>query len=385
VTVPFVDLAALVRSSKADYLAAFERVLDAGAFVGGPAVAAFEDAFARYCGAPHAVAVRTGTDALVLALRAAGVGPGDEVITAANSFFATAEAISHAGATPVLADVDDATLLIDPADAARRITRRTRCIIPVHLFGQIADMAPLRALAAANQLCVIEDSAQAHGATRTGPAGEPWRAGSIAEIAAFSFYPTKNLGALGEGGAITTRDAELAERVRRLRDHGQAGRHDHVEIGYNARLDALQCAWLSISLARLDEGNAARVRLAARYRQQLTDVRGVRLVGEPAGSSPVYHLMVVRVDGARRDAIRDRLTAAGIATAIHYPRPIHLQRAYAHLGQGPGSCPVTERAADEMISLPMYPDLTDAQVDRVVAALRGALDDGGARPAPRDT
>jgi dTDP-4-amino-4,6-dideoxygalactose transaminase len=372
-TVPFVDLAALVRPSKAEYLAAIERVLDTGGFIGGPAVTEFEAAFASYCGAPHAASVRTGTDALVLALRALGVGPGDEVITAANSFFATAEAISHAGATPVLADVDDAMLLIDPADVARRVTRRTRCVIPVHLFGQIADMAPLRALAAANSLHVLEDSAQAHGATRSGPGGEVWRAGSIAEIAAFSFYPTKNLGALGEGGAVTTRDPVLAERVKQLRDHGQAGRHDHVDVGYNARLDALQCACLSVSLARLDAGNAARRRLAARYREQLADVPGVRLIAEPAGSSPVYHLMIVRVDAARRDAIRDGLGKAGIATAIHYPRPIHLQRAYAPLGQGPGSCPVAERAASEMISLPMYPDLSVAQVDEVVAALRAAL------------
>ena len=369
--VPFVDLAALIRPSKAEYLAAFERVLDTGGFIGGPAVTEFEAAFARYCGAPHAIAVGTGTDALVLALRALGVGPGDEVITAANSFFATAEAISHAGATPVLADVDDQTLLIDPADAARRVTPRTRCIIPVHLFGQIADMAAIRALATAHRLHVLEDSAQAHGATRSAD-GETWRAGSSAEIAAFSFYPTKNLGALGEGGAITTRDPELAARIQRLRDHGQAGRHDHVDIGYNARLDALQCAWLSISLARLDAGNAARRRLAAHYREQLTGAPGVRLIVEPAGSSPVYHLMVVRVAAARRDAIRDTLGKAGIATAIHYPRPIHLQRAYAQLGQGPGSCPAAERAAAEMISLPMYPDLTVPQVDRVVAALRAA-------------
>jgi dTDP-4-amino-4,6-dideoxygalactose transaminase len=376
-TVPFVDLAALVRPSKVAYLAAFERVLDTGGFVGGPAVTEFEAAFARHAGAPEAVAVRTGTDALVLALRALGAGPGDEVITAANSFFATAEAVSHAGATPVLADVDDETLLIDPADAARRVTRRTRCIIPVHLFGQIADMAPILALAAAHQLHVLEDSAQAHGATRTGPGGEAWRAGSIAPIAAFSFYPTKNLGALGEGGAITTRDPALAEHVRQLRDHGQAGRHDHVDVGYNARLDALQCACLSVSLAKLDAGNAARRRLAAHYRAQLAGqlggVPGVRLVGEPPGSSPVHHLMVVRVAAARRDAIREALGKAGVATAIHYPRPIHLQRAYAHLGQGPGSCPVAERAAGEMISLPMYPDLTLAQVDHVVAALGAAL------------
>jgi dTDP-4-amino-4,6-dideoxygalactose transaminase len=377
--VPFVDLPALVGPSRAEYLAAFERLLDSGGFVGGPAVDEFEAAFAAYCGAPHAIAIRTGTDALVLALRALGIGAGDEVITAANSFFATAEAISHAGAKPVLADVDDATLLLDPADVARRVTRRTRAVIPVHLFGQIADMAGIAAVAEAHRLYVLEDSAQAHGATRRvagGPGdGTDQRAGAIAEIAAFSFYPTKNLGALGEGGAVTTRDGELAELVRRLRDHGQAGRHDHVEIGYNARLDALQCACLSVSLRRLDAGNAARRRLAAHYRTRLAALPppGVRLIAEPAGSAPVYHLMVIRVDAARRDAIRARLGAAGIATAIHYPRPIHFQRAYAHLGQAPGSCPVAERAADEMISLPMYPDLTIAAVDRVVDALGAAL------------
>jgi dTDP-4-amino-4,6-dideoxygalactose transaminase len=377
VTVPFVDIPALIHPSRAEYLAAFERLLDTGGFVGGPAVAEFEAAFAAHCGAPHAIAIRTGTDALVLALRALGIGPGDEVITAANSFFATAEAISHAGARPVLADVDDATLLLDPADVVRRVTRRIRAVIPVHLFGQIADMAAIAAVAEAHRLYVLEDSAQAHGATRrvAGGAGDgaDQRAGAIAEIAAFSFYPTKNLGALGEGGAVTTRDGELAELVRRLRDHGQAGRHDHVEIGYNARLDALQCAFLSVSLRRLDAGNAARRRLGAHYRARLADLPGVRLVAEPAGSAPVYHLMVIRVDAARRDAIRDRLGAAGIATAVHYPRPIHLQRAYAHLGQAPGNCPVAERAADEMISLPMFPDLTIAQVDRVVDALGAAL------------
>ncbi|HST42738.1 MAG TPA: DegT/DnrJ/EryC1/StrS family aminotransferase, partial [Conexibacter sp.] len=217
-------------------------------------------------------------------------------------------------------------------------------------------------------IAVVEDACQAHGALYRGR-----RAGSMGDVGCFSFYPAKNLGALGEGGAVTTRDPVLAERVKQLRDHGQAGRHDHVDVGYNARLDALQCACLSISLAKLDAGNAARRRLAAHYRAQLADVPGVRLIAEPAGSSPVYHLMIVRVDAARRDAVRDGLGKAGIATAVHYPRPIHLQRAYAHLGQGPGSCPVAERAASEMISLPLYPDLTDAQVDEVVAALRTAL------------
>jgi len=372
-TVPFVDLPALAAPDKDAYLAAFARILDTGGYIGGPAVGQFEAAFAEFVGAPHAVSVKTGTDALVLALRAAGIGPGDEVITAANSFFATAEAISLVGATPVLADVDDATLLLDASDAARRITPRTKAIIPVHLFGQVVDMAAIEALVRAHDLFVIEDAAQAHGATRTAPSGEIWRAGSIANLAAFSFYPTKNLGALGEGGCVTTRNPELAARIAQLRDHGQAGKHDHVAIGYNARLDALQCACLSISLARLAERNDARRRRAARYTEQLSQLSGIRLVEVAPGSRPVYHLFVVRVDARRRDSVRDRLGAAGIATAIHYPTPIHLQRAYGSLGQRPGSCPVAERAATEMISLPMYPDLTDAQLDEVVAALTAAV------------
>jgi dTDP-4-amino-4,6-dideoxygalactose transaminase len=362
--VPFVDLPALVRPSREEYLAAFGKILDTGGFIGGAAVTEFEDAFARYCGAANACAVKTGTDALLLALRAMGVGPGDEVITAANSFFATAEAISHAGATPVLADVDSDTLLIDPDDVAKRVTKKTKCIIPVHLFGQIADVGRISALG----LPVLEDAAQAHGSTRG-----TWRAGSAARVAAFSFYPTKNLGALGEGGAITTSDPQVLEAVRRLRDHGQGARHDHVDIGYNARLDALQCACLSISLRRLDAGNSARRRHASQYRERLAGVRGVRLVVEAPQSQPVYHLMIARVDAARRDAVRDALNAAGVATAIHYPTPIHLQRAYAHLGQGLGSCPNAERAAREMLSLPMFPDLTSEQIDHVCSALRAAV------------
>jgi dTDP-4-amino-4,6-dideoxygalactose transaminase len=366
VKVPFVDLVTWARPSREEYLAAFAKVLDTGAFVGGPQVAEFEGAFAQFCGAAHAVAVKTGTDALLLALRALGVGPGDEVITAANSFFATAEAISHAGATPVLADVDDATLLLDVDDAARRVTSRTKCVIPVHLFGQVCDMDRIRTFASAHSLRVLEDSAQAHGATRG-----THRAGSAADAAAFSFYPTKNLGAIGEGGAVTTNDAAVADHVRRLRDHGQAGRHDHVEIAYNARLDSLQCACLSITLRRLGTANAARRRLAAHYRDRLAGSRA-RLVAEAPSSAPVYHLMIVRVDAIQRDAVRDALGKAGVATAIHYPTPIHLQRAYAHLGQGPGSCPIVERSVREMISLPMFPDMTADQVDYVCDQLLAA-------------
>ena len=371
--VPFVDLAAGVKPDRDAYLAAIAAILDTGGFVGGKAVTDFEAAFARYCGAAHAIAVNTGTDALVLALRALGVGAGDEVITAANSFYATGEAIALCGATPVLADVDDATLLIDVADAERRVTGKTKAIIPVHLFGQIADMGAVHALAEEHDLDVLEDSAQAHGATRTAADGTVWCAGSSAPVAAFSFYPTKNLGAFGEGGAITTQDAAIADKVRVLRDHGQTGRHNHVEVGTNARLNAISCACLSIALARLDERNAARRAHAARYRAALQGASGVRLVDEAPGSTPVYHLMIVRVDAARRDAIREAMAADGVATAVHYPRPIHLQPAMAHLGQGAGSCPVAERAADEMISLPMFPELTDAQIDHVIDSLRRAV------------
>jgi dTDP-4-amino-4,6-dideoxygalactose transaminase len=362
VKVPFVDLVAWAKPSREEYLAAFAKIIDTGAYAGGPQVGEFEASFARFCGAGHAAAVKTGTDALLLALRALGVGPGDEVITAANSFFATGEAIALAGATPVLCDVDDATLLMDVGDAAHRVTAKTKCIIPVHLFGQLCDMDRVHELARAHGLRVLEDAAQAHGATRGS-----WRAGSSADAAAFSFYPTKNLGALGEGGAVTSSDASFIERVKRLRDHGQAGRHDHVEIGYNARLDSVQCACLSITLRRLDAANDARRALAAQYRARLAGK--VRLVEEAPGSRPVYHLMIVRVDAARRDVIRTAMADAGIATAVHYPTPIHLQKALSHLGQGAGSCPIVERSVNEMISLPMFPDLTPAQVDHVVDVL----------------
>jgi dTDP-4-amino-4,6-dideoxygalactose transaminase len=374
--VPFVDLVAWAKPSREEYLAAFAQLIDTGAYVGGPQVASFEKAFAAFCGANGAAAVKTGTDALLLALRALGIKPGDEVITAANSFFATGEAIALAGATPVLADVDDGTLLLDVDDASKRITSKTKCIIPVHLFGQVADMDRVLALADAHGLRVLEDAAQAHGASTVPSAGlgpRAWLAGSAGHAAAFSFYPTKNLGALGEGGAVTSNDAAVIDAVKRLRDHGQAGRHDHVEVAYNARLDSLQCACLEISLRRLFAANDARGALAARYRKRLAGIPGIKLVAEPPNSRPVYHLMIVRVDAARRDAIRTAMTDQGVATAIHYPTPIHLQKAFAYLGQGSGSCPVAEHAAREMISLPMFPDMTPAQVDRVVDVLLASL------------
>lgn len=366
--VPFVDLIAWTKPSREEYLAAFAQVIDTGAYVGGPQVAQFESELAAYCGALHAATVKTGTDALLLALRALGVKPGDEVITAANSFFATGEAIALAGAKPVLCDVDDETLLIDVDDAARRVTPKTKCIIPVHLFGQLADMDKVHELGRAHGLRVLEDSAQAVGASRGN-----WRAGASADAAAFSFYPTKNLGALGEGGAVTSSNPAVIDAVKRLRDHGQAGRHDHVEVAYNARLDSVQCACLSISLRRLEQANAARRARAAQYRSRLDGSTAVRLVAEAPNSTPVYHLMIVRVDSSRRDAVRSKMGEAGVATAIHYPTPIHLQKAFAYLGQGKGSCRVAERSVGEMISLPMFPDMTAAQVDRVCDVLLASL------------
>jgi dTDP-4-amino-4,6-dideoxygalactose transaminase len=360
--VPFVDLGAGTRPLREQLLAAVAGVLDSGAWVGGPAVAGFEKAFAAFCETSDAAAVGTGTDALLLALRALGVGPGDEVITATNSFFATGEAIALAGAKPVFADVDDSTLLIDPADVARKLTDRTRAIIPVHLYGQPADMDALGKLGKP----LLEDSCQAHGARLHGK-----RAGSLGVAAAFSFYPTKNLGAIGEGGAITSSDAGLMARVRKLRDHGQKDKHVHEEVAYNARLDALQCAMLTVKLAHLDAWCHARRQLAARYRTELARVPGVRLLAERHGAEGVYHLMIVRV--AQRDRVRARLGELGIDTAIHYPTPMHLQPAFASLGQTIGSLPVAERAAGEILSLPMYPEMAMGDVDRVCSALADAM------------
>jgi len=366
VKVPFVDLRAGVQAHRDEYLQALTEVVDSAYFAGGPQVAAFEGEFADYCGTEHAVAVSTGTDALVLALRALGVGPGDEVITAPNSFFATAEAISHVGATPVFADVSDDTLLIDPARVKEAISERTKAVVPVHLFGQVADMPDIAALCKEHGLALLEDSAQAHGATRRGK-----RAGSIGDAAAFSFYPAKNLGAFGEGGAVTTNSGEVATELRQLRDHGQAKKHEHRLIGYNARLPAILCAALRVSLRYLDGANDGRRRAAARYQEQLAGTDGVRLIDVADASEPVYHLFVVRVAG--RDQVAARLAESGVASAVHYPTPIHLQPAYRELGQIRGSYPVAEAACDEILSLPMYPEITDEAVDLVCKALREAV------------
>jgi len=363
--IPFVDLSRVHAPLREEFLGVLARAIDSSAFVMGGAVRDFEAAFARYCGSRHCVGVSSGTDALLLALKAAGIGPGDEVITVPNSFVATAAAIRMAGATPVFVDVDESTQLVDVRRLERAVTPRTRAVVPVHLFGQVAPMDEIGAFASARGLVVIEDACQAHGARLGGR-----RIGELGSLAAaFSFYAGKNLGALGEAGAVVTNDDELAARLRRLREHGQSERYVHVELGTNARLDAIQAGFLSVKLAHLDRWNAERRRLAARYTERLSRARGAIVPEEkgPAGAGHVYHLYVVRV--RERDKARAFLQERGISTGIHYPIPIHLQGAFADLGLGPGSFPVAERLAREILSLPMFPGLTDDELDRVCDAL----------------
>jgi dTDP-4-amino-4,6-dideoxygalactose transaminase len=345
--------------------AAVRGVLERGWFVLGPEVEAFEAEFAAYCGARHAVGVGSGTEALHLALWACELQPGDEVVTVAHTAVPTINAISLTGARPVFVDVDPATRTMDPAAAAAAITPRTRALLPVHLYGHTADMGPLQALARAHGLRLIEDAAQAHGAEYQGT-----RAGRLGELAAFSFYPTKNLGAYGDGGMVVTDDAALAERLRLLRNYGQTDRYHHQIEGMNSRLDELQAAVLRVKLHHLDQWTAARRERAARY------AAGLRAVPPPAEAEwarHVYHLYAVCVP--ERERVQAALAAAGIGTLVHYPIPAHLQPAYAHLGVARGSLPVTERLADEVLSLPLYPELPLDQVDAVADALNHAAAD----------
>jgi dTDP-4-amino-4,6-dideoxygalactose transaminase len=364
--VPFLDLRAQHDPIRAELLAAINEVIDSSAFAGGPFVARFEEDFAAFCQASHAVGVGNGTDALWLALLARGIGPGDEVITAPNSFLATAEAISYCGATPVFVDVDEHTYTLDPARIEAAISPRTKAIIPVHLYGQMADMDPIMEIAGRHGLFVLEDACQAHGAEYKGK-----RAGSIGHAAAFSMYPGKNLGALGEAGAVTTKDAALAERVKCLREHGQAKKYHHSHIGWNARMDGIQAAALRIKLKSLARGNAARRAHAQHYDRLLSGVEGVTTPFVASNRSSVFHLYVVRV--AERDRILATLGQRGIACGIHYPKPIHLQEAYAHLRLGPGSFPTAERQAEELLSLPMFPELTDDQIETVAREFKAVL------------
>jgi dTDP-4-amino-4,6-dideoxygalactose transaminase len=362
VNVPFLDLARQSAALREELEDAFASVLARGRFIGGPALERFEREFAAYCGAKHAVGVNSGTDAVALSLRALGVGPGDEVITAANTCVATITGIVAAGATPVLADVDEEAWTLDPASAEAAISERTRALVPVHLYGQCADLEPLLELARSRDLKLVEDAAQAHGAEYGGK-----RSGLLGDAAAYSFYPTKNLGALGDAGAVVTRDAELAERVRVLRSHGERAdaRGIAVAPGVNSRLDEVQAEVLVRKLSRLDEWNERRRALAAYYREQLADSQ-LRLPVEAPGRLHAWHLFVVLAD--ERDGFRERLRARGVETLVHYPLPIHRQAAYAHLDGGvPLS--VSERLSERVVSLPLYPELTDAEAEQVVAAV----------------
>lgn len=356
---PFNNLKPLHESLAAELDVAVQRVLKSGWFILGPEVEAFEHDFAEYHGGGHAVGVANGTDAIELALRAAGIGAGDEVITVAHTAVATLCAIERAGARPVLVDIDPETYTMDPQAAAAAITPRTRALVPVHIYGHPADLAPLLALAEKHGLILVEDCAQAHGAHYDGR-----KVGTWGHMAAFSFYPTKNLGALGDGGAVFTRDAHTADRLRRLRNYGQTQRYYHDERGVNSRLDEMQAALLRVKLAHLDAHNNTRRALATTYQSALT---GVTLPIERAYARHVYHLYVIR--HPRRDALMDALKAHGIGTLIHYPVPNHLQAGYRDLGYKAGALPVTEQAAQEILSLPMYVGLHETDVQRVADAV----------------
>lgn len=357
--IPSFDLKRQTTSIRLELEEAVARVMTSGWFIMGPEVEAFEQEFAEYIGVQHGVGVGSGTDALVIGLRALGVGVGDEVITVPNTAVATVSAIESAGARPVLVDVRPDTLLMEPALVARAITPRTRAIIPVHLFGAPVELDPILELARVYNLFVLEDCAQAHGATYRGQ-----RVGAFGHAAAFSFYPTKNLGALGDGGMLVTNDADVAARARLLRQYGWRERYQSDIKGTNSRLDELQAALLRVKLRHLDAWNAARRARAALY-DKLLDAR-VALPRETSASQSVYHLYVIRSD--ERDALAAHLKAKGIGTAIHYPTPIHLQPAYRELGEL-GSFPVAEQAAREILSLPLYPELELAELEAVAQAI----------------
>jgi dTDP-4-amino-4,6-dideoxygalactose transaminase len=364
--IPAADLQAQHAALLAPLEAVFRRLLESAAFIGGAEVERFEHEFAAYCEVPHAVGVANGTEALALALRALDVGAGAAVALPAFTFAATAEAVCHVGARPLFVDIDPQTFTLDPAalrQAVARSPQPVRAILPVHLYGQTADMQAIGALAKEIGAAVIEDAAQAHGARDHGR-----RAGGLGAAAAFSFYPTKNLGALGDAGAVTTHDVELARRIARLRDHGQGRKYDHEVVGFNSRLDALQAAVLGVKLQRLDAWNARRRALAAAYRAGLHDVPDVVLPPEGAGREHVYHLFVIRCRA--RDALRASLAAASIGATVHYPIALHLQGAFAHLGHRAGDFPCAEAAAREVLALPLYPELSDAAVAAVCAAVR---------------
>ncbi|HSR50628.1 MAG TPA: DegT/DnrJ/EryC1/StrS family aminotransferase [Acidobacteriota bacterium] len=363
VRIPFIDLTAQTQAVADEFASAVRQLTSENRFIGGDPVEAFERRFAEYCGTAHCVALNSGTDALRLALIEAGVKEGDEVITSPFTFIATAETISQTGAHPVLADIDGETFNLSPQAVESRIGERTKALLPVHIFGLAADMEKLHFLALQNHLIVIEDASQAHGAEIAGQ-----RAGSFGRSAAFSFYPTKNLGAFGDAGALTCDDAQTAQQVRLLRNHGQDGYYSHLMEGYNSRLDSLQAALLSLKMNHLEDWIAERRRIASLYREGLADLPQIRFQAEPPRFRNSYHIVAALVE--RRDDLIAALLEKGIQAKVVYPIPLHLQRAYAHLGYRRGDLPQAEKVAQSVICLPVYPGLDESRVLETVEAVR---------------
>jgi len=367
--IPLVDLKAQYATIRDEVRRAIDEVLESMQLTIGPNVRAFDQEFASYIGTKHSIGVGSGTDALQLAIRACGVSGGDEVITVSQTFFATVEAILYANARPILVEVDEKTMLIDPAAVAAAITPRTKAIIPVHLYGRTVDLKPLRQIAQDRNITIIEDAAQAHGALLD----DGKKAGTGGRVNCFSFYCSKNLGAYGEAGSITTNDDRLAEELRALREHGQSTRYYHPVVGYNARLDEIQAAILRIKLKRLDQWNTRRRELARMYDERLANT-GVTVPEIPSDiRRHVFYTYTIRVPGGRRDDLRKYLGDRGIGTQIHYPVPIHLQQSAQFLGYRKGDMPVTEKLATEVLSLPMFAELTDEQLERVADSVRSFM------------
>jgi len=361
--IPFLNLKIQYEQIKHEVLPMLTEAMENAAFIGGPQVLGFESEFAGFCESKYCIGVNSGTDALRFALMAAGVRPGDEVITVPNTFIATTEAISQAGAIPVFVDIRNDTYNMDVTKVKQKITRKTKAIIPVHLYGQVADMDPLLELAGKHHMIVIEDACQAHGALY-----KKKKAGSLGIAGCFSFYPGKNLGAFGEGGAVVTQDEEIAQKIRMIRDHGQATKYFHDMEGYNGRLDAVQAGVLRIKLKKLAGWNEARRKNASRYNALLSDVKSVTTPFEPAFAESVYHLYVILTEN--RDGLQEFLGKNGVATGLHYPLPLHLQKAYAHFGYKEGSFPVTETISKRLLSLPMFPELNKSQIEYVVSLIK---------------
>jgi len=360
-TIPYLDLRAQYRPLRNEVLSALEEICESTSFAQGPATSEFEAKFAAYSGVDHCVSLNSGTSALHLALRCLDIGPGDEVVTISMSFIATAWAITYVGATPVFVDIDPVRRTLNPDNLEAAVTPRTKAIIPVHLYGMPAEMDRIMAIADRHGIPVIEDAAQAHGAKYRNK-----RVGQFGKIACFSFYPGKNLGAYGEGGALVTNDASIARRARSLRDHAQTERYLHDEIGYNYRMDSFQGAVLAIKLKYLDEWNTARNEVAQLYTELLKD-SSYKLPANLSDSECVWHCYVIETP--QRDRVRSALQNVGIHTAVHYPVPIHLQKAYAHLGYRTGDLPVTEGLCEQCLSLPIYPELSKEKISRVASAL----------------